>query len=307
MSKVFISGSIAIKEIPQNAKIALDKMIKNNCEILVGDASGVDSAVQRYFADKNYFNLMIYTIENRPRNQISPKFKVRIIDIETSENQVKFKDKKPKINEIQVEFEDKKQKSSTKSERARQSVKDVKMVEDCDFALSIWDGKSKGSYNNMLNLIAQKKKFKMCYQNKIYENPDKSYLDDIFKENNGYNLKELRTELENREIYFSSEKKMKEFLHDKKILINNAPSPEFKPFFIEKFNKKYNSTTYAYSEELVDKIVALFRENLFDGNTEIFDETQEFFSSDKEINSDEITEKIKKNKPQNTLFDESDF
>lgn len=100
----------------------------------------------------------------------------------------------------------------------------------------------------------------ICFENKFYESPKESFLREIFKQNNGYGLRELRKELEKRELYFSSENKMKEFLHDKKILINNAPSPKFKEFFIEKFNKKYNKTSYAYSEELVDMIEKMYNE-----------------------------------------------
>lgn len=266
-NKVFISGSISIEKIPQCAINSLDKMIENECEILVGDALGVDSQVQEHFKNKGYIYLTIYTIEKEPRNKKSDEFdvkKVKIDELEKDENKIEY---------------DKPQANSKPTNREKQGKKDMKMVEDCDFALCIWDGKSKGSYNNMLNLIKSNKKFKLCFKDEIYENPEKEFLEQTFRENNGYNLKELREELENREVYFKSENEMKKFLNEEGI----QPSGEFKDKFIKKYNKKYNNTTYAYGPELVDIIEKKYNKN-------------DKMVGEKEIDSDEIINEIEKEK-----------
>lgn len=40
--KVFISGSISIKQIPEKAKESLSKIIQRNFTVLIGDADGID-------------------------------------------------------------------------------------------------------------------------------------------------------------------------------------------------------------------------------------------------------------------------
>ena len=61
MKKVFISGSIAIKALPECVLLSLDKMMQNNLEILVGDASGIDEQIQKYFSKHKYKNTRIST------------------------------------------------------------------------------------------------------------------------------------------------------------------------------------------------------------------------------------------------------
>ncbi len=74
--KVFISGSISIKKLPTKIKESILKIIDKNLEILVGDASGVDSLVQDFAKEKGYFNVTIYTIEEKPRYQADNRFKI---------------------------------------------------------------------------------------------------------------------------------------------------------------------------------------------------------------------------------------
>jgi len=44
-NSVFISGSIAIKTLPQEVKNSIHKIVDNKMKILVGDANGIDSLV----------------------------------------------------------------------------------------------------------------------------------------------------------------------------------------------------------------------------------------------------------------------
>ena len=125
--KVFIGGSISIKYLNQLVNEALNKFIVNGFEILVGDAYGVDSLVQKYCFDKGYKNVTIYTCNYQPRNNLG-NFKTQRI--------------------------------SAKGLFGREfyTQKDIAMSNDCDYAFMIWDGYSKGTLNNINRLSKLGKK-----------------------------------------------------------------------------------------------------------------------------------------------------
>ena len=69
MEKVFIAGPLKIRTLDKNINERLDNIIRNKIEVLVGDANGVDTAVQEYLNLKKYKNVTVYCI-NYPRNNI---------------------------------------------------------------------------------------------------------------------------------------------------------------------------------------------------------------------------------------------
>ncbi|MEE0877470.1 MAG: hypothetical protein UIH18_09230 [Fibrobacteraceae bacterium] len=117
----FISGSKSISKLPDLAKILIEQFVKNNDEILIGDCYGVDVAVQKYLESKGYCNVTIYCSGESPRNNFVTGAKVR------------------SCAEVA--------KGLTGS--AFHYVKDIQMACDCDQALMIWDGKSKGTGENI--------------------------------------------------------------------------------------------------------------------------------------------------------------
>ena len=137
--KVFISGSISIKRLPKEALKSIDKIISKKFEILVGDAKGVDSLVQRYCASRGYYNVKVYSIYDAPRNKISDKFRFEKVEVSESVRR--------------------------KRESERQRAKDQAMTRDCDYCLVIWNGKSKGSYANILRAKELKKGLKVVINN----------------------------------------------------------------------------------------------------------------------------------------------
>ena len=62
ISKVFISGSIKIRRINWDIKCRLNKILSKNYLILLGDANGVDKAVQEYLTERKYCNVIIYCV-----------------------------------------------------------------------------------------------------------------------------------------------------------------------------------------------------------------------------------------------------
>jgi hypothetical protein len=129
MDKVFIAGPLKIKTLDINIKERLDNIIHNKIEVLVGDANGIDTAVQEYLNFKKYSNITVYCI-NTPRNNIG-NWKIQSISIQGT-----------------VSFSD-------------YVKKDIAMAKDTDFGFMIWNGKSNGTLNNTLNLLEQGKKTRL--------------------------------------------------------------------------------------------------------------------------------------------------
>lgn len=176
--KVFISGSISIKKLPEAVLQSIDKIISNKFEILVGDACGVDKLVQEYCLKKQYFKVTIYSIYDKPRNRASEKFGFKKILVE----------------------------GTIKKESEKQKVKDRAMTQDCTYCLVIWDGKSKGSYSNILRAIEFNKKSKvyLTQKDKFLESQKitKKEIENIFRETNGYTASEVVKYLNKNVCYY---------------------------------------------------------------------------------------------------------
>ncbi len=139
MTKVFIAGSINIKTLHSAVKERIDKIIALNYHIIVGDANGVDAAIQLYLSQNKFDNVTVYCTGNTPRNNINqwPVFKVLS----------KF----------------------TEGSRAFFTAKDLQMALDADYGFMVWDTKSTGTLKNTIELLKQKKKAV------VFINKDHSY------------------------------------------------------------------------------------------------------------------------------------
>ncbi|MCT7619181.1 hypothetical protein [Aliarcobacter butzleri] len=244
MKKVFISGSISIKRIPNIVIDSLYKIIKNNIFVLVGDANGTDTEIQKFMLDNNYFNLRIYSVYYESRNNLSNRFKTKTVEVEDT---------------------------LIKSERERQKYKDIKMTEECDYGLVIWDEQSKGSYENILRLIDMKKPLR------VYSSKKESFLTDnektkenikfLFNLNNGLTASEIVNELKNRNIFkFNMAKDFNKYLVDNKIIYKEAscylPTKGNENLIIVKNTKRGKESKY--SIELIDFIEKkIYSESLF--------------------------------------------
>jgi len=131
--RVFISGSKSISKLPEEVKSLLDSYIVTGAEILVGDCYGVDAVVQKYLDSKGYSNVSIYCSGETPRNNFVTGAKVRSC-AEAA-------------------------KGLTRS--AFHYVKDIQMTQDCDQAIMIWDGKSKGTAENIRRIKELKKPYRI--------------------------------------------------------------------------------------------------------------------------------------------------
>jgi hypothetical protein len=57
---VFVAGPINIKSLHKDVVKYIDKIIKNNISIIIGDKDGVDKLVQEYLDNKKYKNVEIF-------------------------------------------------------------------------------------------------------------------------------------------------------------------------------------------------------------------------------------------------------
>jgi hypothetical protein len=128
MTRVFIGGSRAIKQLSASLLARLDNIIVNGHQVLLGDASGVDKLVQTYFAENGYRDVVVYCTGNTCRNNVGHW------DIQ-----------KVAANGIHGGF-------------AFYALKDLQMAQEAEYGFMLWDLKSNGTLNNLLNLLEQDKK-----------------------------------------------------------------------------------------------------------------------------------------------------
>ncbi|MDD2234620.1 MAG: hypothetical protein PHV03_06890 [Desulfitobacteriaceae bacterium] len=126
--KVFVAGPRAVRALNKNITNVLSNMIEKQLTILLGDATGVDRLVQKYFAAVKYPNVYIYASDGKARNNMG-NWSVHKVEVP----------KNAKGFNYYVQ-------------------KDIQMAQDADNGFMIWNGKSKGTLNNIMNLAAQNKK-----------------------------------------------------------------------------------------------------------------------------------------------------
>lgn len=236
MKKVFISGSIALKFIPQMVYERLDNMIKGGLEILVGDALGIDLAVQEYFKKRGYFNVCVYGIYESARNMASAEFN---------------------FTQVKVPLE------NVKKERERQFFKDEEMARACDYGLVIWDEKSSGCYKNIQNLYKFGKKY-VVWDDKIKDflKENEAMPENVkicYEANNGLSGEEFVERLNMAEI--KNTRDLNRFLMDKNFIKKDGDAymaqSGYERYFIRKIYKGQETKQIKYSVDLIEKVEAL--------------------------------------------------
>lgn len=127
MEAVFLGGSRRISRLNDNIKSKLDDFIDRGLWIFVGDANGADRALQQHLADRRYDRVVVYAVAGSLRNNVGD-WKVCLVD--------------PPRGARGFEL---------------YSVKDKQMAKDASYGLMLWDGKSRGTLENIRNLLAQGK------------------------------------------------------------------------------------------------------------------------------------------------------
>ena len=148
MTKMFIGGSRRLTKMNVTVKAKLEAMIQKNYVILVGDANGADKTVQKYLIDRHYSNVIVFCMANGCRNNLG-QWEERRVQVNGRENGFEY-----------------------------YSVKDAQMAREADYGFMLWDAKSKGTFQNILNLLNGNKR------TLVYISPQRDFivldtLDDI--------------------------------------------------------------------------------------------------------------------------------
>jgi hypothetical protein len=133
VKKVFIGGSRGVSRLNDKLRERLDNIVNNDFSILVGDANGADRAVQDYLNGRSYKNVTVYCSGNNCRNNTG-NWSIKNVEVPQGLKGRDF-----------------------------YMVKDKKMSEECDYAFMLWDGKSSGTINNILNMLSENKSSLVYY------------------------------------------------------------------------------------------------------------------------------------------------
>ena len=123
MKKVFFGGSRKLSRLNKAIRERADNIISSGYMILLGDANGADRAMQKYLAEKSYPHVLVFCAGDTCRNNIG-NWPTRFII----------------SDRVRKDFQ-------------HYANRDKKMSEEADYGFMLWDGQSKGTLNNILNLI----------------------------------------------------------------------------------------------------------------------------------------------------------
>lgn len=123
-TKIFIAGSRRLSRLNTDVKRRIDNIVDKGFTVIVGDANGVDKAVQQYLSSRNYTNVVVFCMEGGCRNNVGdwPIRTIRAAD-------------------------------PGRRDFAYYSTKDRALTEEADYGLMLWDGKSRGTLTNVVDLV----------------------------------------------------------------------------------------------------------------------------------------------------------
>lgn len=128
MTTVFIAGSMNIKHLDVKVKDRIGNIVSLGFQVLVGDAEGVDTAIQQQLLALGHQHTTVYCSGGAPRNNVGA-WPVHVVTTKHAPGT-----------------------------RAFFTAKDLAMAAAADVGLMVWDAKSTGTLSNIIELLAQKKK-----------------------------------------------------------------------------------------------------------------------------------------------------
>lgn len=130
--KVFVFGSSSIQRINRDVLKLLDELVElHQPEFLIGDSNGAEELVQMHLDAIGYQNVRVFCSGQSPRH-------AHFSNVVSMWYQTQGK--------TGVNF---------------QQVKDDAMVQECDFAIALWDGVSPGTKANIARCKAKGKPYKV--------------------------------------------------------------------------------------------------------------------------------------------------
>ena len=118
----------------------IDNIIEKGFTVLVGDANGVDKAVQQYLAAQRYSAVIVFCMEGGCRNNVGA-WATRTVSSH----------------------------HASRHDFAHFSTKDREMAREADYGLMLWDGRSRGTLTSTIDLVRKGKPVV------VYLAPEKSF------------------------------------------------------------------------------------------------------------------------------------
>lgn len=148
--KIFIAGPRAVSNLDENILIKITNICEKNFEILIGDAEGIDKSIQKILSKKSYKKVTVFASNGIARNNCGD-WKIENVPVDKNANGFDF-----------------------------YVQKDIQMAKKADIGFMIWNGKSKGTFNNIINLLKMNKEVILYYvpNKKFYKfNKIKNFID----------------------------------------------------------------------------------------------------------------------------------
>lgn len=139
--KVFIAGSRSLSRLSRDVAGRIDNVLAKRFTVLVGDANGMDRAVQKHLLKLRYERVIVYCMESGCRN-----------------------------NEGNWETREIHAPGAKRRDFAFFSSKDRAMAEAADYGLMLWDGESRGTLTNIIDLVRRGKPVV------VYLAPEKTFI-----------------------------------------------------------------------------------------------------------------------------------
>lgn len=124
---IFLGGSQTCTYLPEEAKAKLDVWMHNNAQFLIGDCKGADQLMQKYLHENGYGKVWVYVSGDEVRHNEGGW---EVIHCHTSAAPHSY------------EF---------------YKIKDQAMADFADLAFMLWDGKSIGTRENIIEMREQEK------------------------------------------------------------------------------------------------------------------------------------------------------
>lgn len=127
MKAVFLGGSRRISRLSERVRAKVEEFMERRLWMFVGDANGADRALQQHLANHRYGRVTVYAVAGALRNNVG-NWEVHYVD-------------------------------APKGARGFDlySAKDKQMAKDAAYGFMLWDGKSRGTLENVLTLLSMGK------------------------------------------------------------------------------------------------------------------------------------------------------
>jgi hypothetical protein len=127
MNAVFVGGSRRLSRLNPELARRFDNIIRREFRVLVGDANGFDRAAQTYLAEHAYGSVVVYCTAGECRNNVG-NWPIRAVEYNGRDRGRPF-----------------------------YTAKDDAMLNDADYGLFGWDGKSEGTLRNIRKMAELRK------------------------------------------------------------------------------------------------------------------------------------------------------